>query len=122
MKKEVITIRKVVPSLSGVGKVVERIKDNGSVEEIRIRFYPGSQRTLKVEPFILHKGNKREDFFTYPLGTEKNITGDDDYLIFPVTVNFEYDDELVIQYDNIGDYAYTLSVDVIVSYVGEGGY
>lgn len=104
---------------AGVKKVKERLKDSGSVQEVRIRFYPGCERSLQVRPYILHKAGRAEDFFTYPVKTEGYITGDDDYLIFPVTLDFDYDDELVIEFDNVGNYIYTLSVDVVVSYYRE---
>lgn len=99
--------------------IKERLKDAGSVQEVRIRFYPGCERSLQVRPYILHKAGRAEDMFTYPVKTEGFITGDDDYLIFPVTLDFDYDDELVIEFDNVGNYIYTLAVDVIVSYYRE---
>lgn len=100
-------------------RIKERMKDNGTVQEVRIRFYPGVERTLQVAPYILHKTSRREELFTYPTGTEGWITGDDDYLVFPVSIDFEYDDELVVDYDNIGDYIYTLAVDIVVNYFYE---
>lgn len=100
-------------------RIKERLKDNGSVKEVRIRFYPGVERTLKVRPYVLHKAGRAEDFFTYPSGTEPYITGNDDQLIFPVLIDFEYDDEIVVDFENVGDYPYTLSVDIIVSYYRE---
>jgi hypothetical protein len=95
----------------------ERLKDNGQVQEVRVRFYPGVERTLQVSPYVLHKNNRREDFFTYPEGTEPYITGDNDYLIFPCSLDFQYDDEICIEYNHAGgDFPYTLAVDVVVTY------
>jgi hypothetical protein len=95
----------------------ERLKDNGQVQEVRVRFYPGVERTLQVSPYVLHKNNRREDFFTYPEGTEPYITGDNDYLIFPCSLDFQYDDEICIEYNHAGgSFPYTLAVDVVVTY------
>lgn len=102
-------------------RIKERLKDNGTVQEIRIRFYPGVERTLKVRPYILHKAGRAEDLFTYPSGTDPYITGDDDYLEFSVLVDFEYDDEIVVEYENTGNYPYTLSCDIVVNYYREEG-
>jgi hypothetical protein len=116
LKKEVFTIRKsVFPYITG--SVKERLKDKGYVQEVRIRFYPGVERALQVNPYILHKNNRREDFFTYPTNTEPYITGDDDYLVFPCSVDFDYDDEVAVDFLHIGgDYPYTLVVDIVVVY------
>lgn len=97
-------------------RIKERLKDSGSVKDVRIRFYSGVEKSLRVRPYLLHKAGRAEDFFTYPEGTEPYITGDDDQLQFPVLVDFDYDDEVVVDYENVGDYPYTLAVDIIVSY------
>lgn len=117
MKKEVISIRQSISPLQ-VGSMKERLKDNGFVEEVRIRFYPGVERTLKVTPYILHKENRKEDLFTFMTNTEGNISGDDDYFVFPCSIEFAYDDELCVDYNNTGTYPYSLVVDIIVSYMG----
>lgn len=97
-------------------RIKERLKDSGSVKDVRIRFYSGVEKSLRVRPYLLHKAGRAEDFFTYPAGTEPYITGDDDQLQFPVLVDFDYDDEVVVDYENVGDYPYTLVVDIVVSY------
>lgn len=118
MKKEVMAFRKVISGGRNL-TLSERLKANGTVEEIRVRFYPGQQRSLQISPYVMHKSERREDLFTYPFNTETYLTGDNDYLVFPVTLDFEYDDEFHINVFN-ADYvnAYTLSVDVVVSYHG----
>lgn len=118
MKTEPIAFRKdVQPSTKET--IVERIKDNGVLEEMRIRFYPGLQRDLKIMPYVLHKGSKREDLVTYPEGTETWISGDDDMLVFKINLPVEYDDELVIEAENVDAVnVYTMSVDVTIAYKG----
>lgn len=118
MKKEVVSFRKIIAS--GTSETIkERLKDDGTVQEVRVRFYAGVERTLKVYPYVLHKAGRREDLFTYPTGTETYISGDDDSLNFPVSVDFENDDEIVVACENTGLYPYTLSVDIIIVYHAE---
>lgn len=118
MKKEVIVFKKVVAPGEEV-RLTERVKDNGVIEEMRIRFYPGVERELAVNVYASHKVNAREDLVSYNEGAENLITGDDDYFIYPVSVPVEYDDELVVYAKNKSAiYPYTLSVDVIVGYDG----
>lgn len=122
MKREILSFVKTIqPNTTEILK--ERIKDNGTVEEVRIRFYAGVERSLKVRPYVMHDNRKPEDIFTYPEGTDKYITGDDDYLDFPVSVDVELDDEMVIWVNNDNlSYPYTLAVFVVVSYAyGESG-
>lgn len=119
MKTEVIAIRKTIPVLSN-STTKERCKGNGRVSELRIKFYPGVEKALKVQPFVLHKGGRAEQFLTYPEGTEPFISGDNDYLVFPVSVDFENDDEIAVYAENTNaNYTYSLAVDVIVSYFEE---
>lgn len=119
VKKEIIAIRKdIAPGTKVTFK--ERMKDNGALVNIRVRFYPGVENDLKVIPFILHKGNRREDVLTYVEGSNTNISGDDDTFIFPVYVEFKYDDELVVEVQNVGAFSYTCVFDATVEYVLEG--
>ena len=120
MKKEIISIRKDINPGQTV-QFKERLKDNGALVNVNIRFYPGVENDLKVEPYILHKGNKREDVVTYVEGADTFISGDDDRLTFPVYVEFQYDDEFVCEVENVGAFAYTLVLDAIVEYVYEEG-
>jgi len=118
MKKEVISFRASILE-NDTYTFKERLKDNGFIEEVKIRFYPGVEKSLRVNPYILHKENRREELVTFPDMTDQFITGDDDYLTFPVSIEFAYDDEMAVDVSNVSDmYAYSLVVDVIVSYSG----
>jgi hypothetical protein len=119
VKKEVLSFRKdIQPGASET--ITERIKENGRVVNIRLRFYPGVERELRVRPYVLHKGQKQEDVFTYAGDTEAYITGDDDYLEFAVSIDVEYDDEMKVFASNENaTYAYTLVCDVIIVYAVE---
>lgn len=97
--------------------IKERIKYSGYVEEVRIRFYAGVEKALQVKPYVLRDGRRIEDLFTYPEGTDQYITGDDDYLVFPVSAEINTDDELIVEYRNLEkDFVYTLSIDFVLIY------
>lgn len=117
-KKEVFSFRRIV-SGGESGYLDARIKSPGTVEEVRARFYQGQQRSLKVRPIVLHKGNKTENLLTFADGTDPYLSGDNDYLTFPIVVTVDYDDTLRVYYDNTDNANdYTLSIDVIVDYYG----
>jgi hypothetical protein len=119
VKKEVIAVRKSVQPLE-IGTVKERVKYDGFIEAINVRFYAGQESELKVMPLVMHKGGKTETFFTYPEGTDPTLSGEDDNFQYPLSIDIEYDDEIHIRYENRSStYEYTLVVDVIVSYYSE---
>lgn len=114
-KKEVIVSRKTV--LSGTNDTIEeRVKGEGTIEEVRIRFYSGEQLSLKINPYVEHKGEKNENLLTYPKGTDNFITGDDDPFVFPVCVPVSNDDIIKIFYENTGTAESRLAVDIVVDY------
>lgn len=113
-KKEVISFRKKI--LAGEkGILSERIKADGTVETIRVRFYIGQELYLKVMPYIRHRGNKVE----YPItvvGGDYWLTGDDDNFVFDVVIPVNNDDEFVVEFENTSSYDYNLAVDVTIDY------
>lgn len=115
MKAEVIAVRKEIPA-NTIGELSERVKDNGRIQEVTVRFYAGQERALKVRPYVMHKAQRPEDMFTYVEGSEAFLSGDDDTFTFPVTLNVEYDDEIRIWYSNTSAYQYTLVCDIVVMY------
>lgn len=118
MKKEVLSFRKII-NANTTDVLHERIKADGTIEEIRIRFYTGQQKSLQLNPFVEHKGNKIEQIISYPSTTDNFISGDDDYFIFPISVPVEYDDYFKIHAKNIDPtYNYTVTVDVVIDYLG----
>lgn len=95
----------------------ERIKGNGLIEQVNIRFYAGVESSLEVKPYVLEDGRKPNHLFTYPNNQENFITGDNDYFEIPVTIEIENDDMLVIEVKNTDtNYTYTLVCDVIITY------
>jgi hypothetical protein len=119
VKKEIITFREVIPANTlQTLEFKERIKANGTIETVKVRFYKGQQKALEVYPFVRHKGNKDESLITYS-GSTSHLSGDDDYFIYDVVVPVENDDQMMIHVKNIDPtYAYTMVVDVAVDYYG----
>jgi hypothetical protein len=118
LKTEVLSFRKDILPNSNV-LLKERIKDTGRVTEIRVRFYPGQERQLQVKPYGLLTGNRAEDVLTYVGGTETYLTGDNDYFVFPVSLELNMDDEFAVSAVNLSSsYTYTLVCDVVVQYYG----
>lgn len=122
MKAEVISFRKDInPNSSETLR--ERVKADGSLIEIRVRFYPGQERSLQIRPFVQLFNNLQEDVFTYGDGTTENyLSGDDDYFIYPVQVDLKMDDVVCILATNTDStYAYTCVVDCVIQYFGTEG-
>jgi hypothetical protein len=120
MKSEVISFRYEADPTE-IYTLKERMKADGVVSQVNIRFYPGCELALEVKPFILHKGRRAEDFFTYAEFSKSAISGDDDFFQFPVSLTFELDDEICVYFSNTdGINSYTVCVDVFVNYEAGG--
>lgn len=117
-KREPIIFRKSILH-STTDTLQERIKADGTIEEMRVRFYPGQQKALQVEVVVEHKGQQAEYLYTSPATGERYLSGDDDYFIFPLTCEVEYDDFVKVRAVNTdATYDYDLAVDVLVDYYG----
>ena len=117
MKAEVMSFRQDI-SPGQMVTLTERIKDKGEIIEVRVKFYPGQERALQVRPFVQLFNSMTEDLFTWGGGsTEKFLSGDDDYFVFPVSASVVADDNLAIWVNNTDtQYTYTLVCDVVVQY------
>jgi hypothetical protein len=118
-KKEIISFREVIPAGTVVAlEFNERVKGDGTVETLKVRFYRGQQKSLEVYPFIRHKGNKDESLITFA-GNTRHLSGDDDYFIYNVVTPVENDDQIMVQVKNIDPTnPYTMVVDVEIDYYG----
>lgn len=115
-KREVISFRKSIAA--GASDIIrERVKSNGTLEEVRVRFNPGQANTLRIRPVVEHKNNRMEDLVTYPAGTNQFLSGDDDYLILPCSITVENDDFVEVIANNTGGFTYTIVVDIVVDYL-----
>lgn len=119
MRTEVVTFRKTIPP-NTTDVLAERVKENGYVEQVYLRFYRGQEMSLEVTPFVEHKGRQIDHFFTYPSTAKEYLTGDDDEFSYPVTLPIEYDDFLKVKVRNKDlEYEYDLVVDMIIRYEGD---
>lgn len=117
-KKEIVAFRKTIPANTS-DVLAERIKADGTIEELRVRFYQGQQKALQVHIFVEHKGSKIEEMITYPSTSDGFLSGDDDYFIFPVSIPVAYDDYLKVAVKNTEtQYPYSLSCDIVIDYLG----
>lgn len=115
LKTEVISFRSPVLNLE-TKQILERVKANGEVRELRIRFYSGQEHALRVQAYVLHVGNRREEFVTFAGDTNNYFSGDDDYFIFPCSCLVGLDDELVVYVNNTSEFDYNMAVDILVHY------
>jgi hypothetical protein len=117
MKAEVMSFRQDIAPLTAM-TLTERVKDRGEVTEVRVRFYPGQERALQVRPFIQLFNSMTEDMFTWAGGsTDRFLSGDDDYLVFPVSATVVADDNIAVWVNNTDpNYTYTLVCDVVIQY------
>lgn len=116
-KKEPIVFIKTIPA--GTTDVLsERIKADGTIEGLIIRFFSGQENSLQVRPFVEHRGGLIEELVTYPSTTDRFLSGDDDYDEIPVSIPVRNDDYLKVSVTNTSIYDYTLKVTIIVDYLG----
>lgn len=115
-QKEIVSFQRVIqPNTTEIIK--ERLKMNGMIEKVTIRFYAGCEKSLKVRPYVQHHGEKMQDMFTFPEGAEKFIAGDDDLYEYDVAIEIFNDDELHVWVNNTDlNYAYTLNCFIAVNY------
>lgn len=113
--KPILFKKIIAPGTSEI--LSERIKFDGTVEGVRIKFYSGQERDLKVRPYVEHVGARTEELITYPKGCENYLSGEDSYLNFSVTLPVEQDDQILVEVINEDlENPYTLDVTIIVDY------
>jgi len=119
MKAEVMSFRQDILPLQAL-TITERVKDKGEIIEVRVKFYPGQERSLQVKPFVQLFNSMSEDLFTWAGGTtDKFLSGDDDYFVYPVSASVVADDNVAVWVSNTDSVnTYTLVCDVVVSYYG----
>jgi hypothetical protein len=109
---------KTVPKGKSV-EIKERIKADGTIEKVSIKFYQGQQLGLHVMPEVIHKGELRESLITYPSDAAQYLSGDNDYNNYAVVIPVRYDDYIRVYAENIdATYDYTLNIDIEIDYYG----
>lgn len=119
-KKEYMVFRKTIPANTTIPIVFkERIKGDGTVESLDVRFYIGQQKMLQVNPYIEHKNEMIESLVQFQDDCDQFLAGDDDRFSFNPIIPVENNEQVcvsVINNDPVNDY--TLMVTVGVDYYG----
>lgn len=114
---KVETISFVKTIVAGATDVLqERVKGAGTVEKIRGKFYTGQEHSLKVRPFIEHKGAKIEDMITYASTSRGYLSGDDESFEITINMPVQNDDFIKIHVENTSIYDYTLNIKIEIDY------
>lgn len=113
-KEPILFHKKILANTTDV--LAERVKSDGMITSLIVRFYSGQEGSLQVSPFVEHKGNKVEYMVTFPNTSKTFISGDDDIFTFPLSLSVEYDDFIKVHVKNNSSYDYDLVCHVIVSY------
>lgn len=116
-KQEPLLFRQNVPKGTTIN-LRERIKADGTIEKVIVRFFAGQEMDLKVKPQLVKKGDMYVDLIKY-VGDEKTLSGEDDTFTFDTSLAVENDDEILITAENINlDFDYTLMCIVQIDYYG----
>jgi len=116
-KQEPLLFKQSVPKGTKL-ELRERIKADGTIENIKVRFFAGQEMDLKVKPMLIKKGDMYVDLINY-VGADKELSGDDDIFSFDTSLSVENDDEILIIAQNVNvDFDYTLFCIVQVDYYG----
>lgn len=116
-RKEVISFRKVINANTEI-ELTERIKDFGTVENIKVKFYQGQQLALTIRPMIFKAHGTPVDLLSYAKETDNFISGDDDYFIFDVNIPVAIDNKIALKCVNQANFEVNVVVDITVDYLG----
>jgi len=116
-KQEPLLFKQNVPA-GTILNLQERIKADGTIENIKVRFFAGQEMDLKVRPILIKKGDMYVDLIKY-VGEDKELSGDDDIYSFDTSISVENDDEVLVIAENKSvDFDYTLFCIVQIDYYG----
>lgn len=105
-----------VPPLAS-GDLRALIPGDATVERLVIRFYPGPELQLLVDPHVERRGGGRQELIHYT-GT-RGITGDNDILEFFLALPVRLDEQLVVFYHNRhATLAYHFTVTMELDFAG----
>ncbi|WP_380681088.1 hypothetical protein [Salinigranum sp. GCM10025319] len=79
-------------------EVTHEVEEDATVEEIRIRFYPGPLLDLELRPFVETDEGRRRDLVDV-IGRE-TIVGDDDRFEFHISEDVRESDVVGVEYVN----------------------
>ena len=96
-----------------VGELRALIPGDATVERLVVRFYPGPELQLIVDPFVDRRGGGRQELLHYS-GT-RGLTGDNDTLEFFLSLPVRLDESLVVGFQNlhaVNAYHFTVTMEL----------
>jgi hypothetical protein len=115
-KEPIVFIKKIPPGVTDV--LSERVKGDGTIEGFTVRFFPGQENSLRVRPFVEHRGGTIEELVTYVETGDRFLSGDNDYDEYAAAIPVRNDDYVKVHVTNTSPYEYTLKIVVNVDYLG----
>ena len=98
-----------------VGELRARLPGDATIERMIVRFYPGPELNLIVDPFIELPGNVRQELIQYT--GPRGISGDNDMLEFRLSLPVRLDTSIVVGFNNLhATLAYNFIVMVEVDF------
>jgi hypothetical protein len=120
LKKETISFSYILAAGQDI-ELEEELKWHGEVQEVRVKFNPGQQGTLHVNPRLVRHGKSTEELIQYPKKGEPHLSGDDDYKVYPISHRFKHEEKVLVYAKNVSTkYDRTINVDIVVQYDAEG--
>ena len=105
-----------VPPLAQ-GDLRAAVPADATVERLVVRFYPGPELQLMVDPHIERRGGGRQELIHYT--GPRGITGDNDSLEFHLALPVRLDEQLVVAYrNNHATLAYHFTVTIELDFAG----
>jgi hypothetical protein len=115
---ESISFRKVIEKGQSV-ILKERVKADGTVTKVKIKFYEGQEGSLRVTPYVLKTRNRIEQLVTYAEGSDTYLSGNDEAYEQDISLKINNDDYVCISVTNTSsEYDYNLNADILVDYYG----
>ena len=112
--KEVIHFSKTITA-GATETLNARIKNDGTLEELRVRFYEGANRELSIRPVIDTRGNLQE-ILSYATSGDSTLKGNDDYFAIPVNMPVRLDDVAKVVVTSASAIDLDFVVDMVVDY------
>lgn len=115
-KQQAYSFRAVCPAGS-TKKFEQIIPGAATVEKVRVHFYQGQQKALHIVPVVVHKSKERENIIDFPTGTDPYLSGDNEDLVYDVSIPVGNLDKLVVEANNtdpVNDYS--IVVDIMLDF------
>lgn len=117
MRSDSILFDAKIPSDSKA-ELRKKIPFNGYIRKMTIVFYPGQEKALQVNPYVLTWGDLAIPLTKFT-GDKSFFSGDDDQFNIGMSQRIKTDDYIVIEVENVSSsYDYDLYVMFEIEYEG----